>query len=128
MAGSRGSESRESIFVVSGYDLFQSIGQELKVKEIIEATQPLRRKEVVESQRLICINWKEGKRERDLVVGVELMLFYLRGKCCGRQVEESLFLIASSFSVKWEVSRAGFGNQGEGLKKQVKVCNSPQKK
>lgn len=72
MAGSRGSEPRESIFVVSGYDLFQSIGQ---VKERIEATQPLRRKEVVESQRLICINWKEGKRERDLVVAVEADAF-----------------------------------------------------
>ena len=48
------------------------------------------------------------------------MLFYLGGKCCGGQVEESLFLIASSFSVKWEVSRAGFWNQGEGLKKTSK--------
>ena len=36
VAGSRGSEPGESIFVVSGYDLFQSIGQELKIKEIIE--------------------------------------------------------------------------------------------
>lgn len=75
MAGSRGSEPRESIFVVSGYDLFLSIGQELKVKEITEATQPLRRKEVVESQRLICINWEEGERERDLVIGVKTDAF-----------------------------------------------------
>ena len=63
MAGSRGSEPGESIFVVSGYDLFQSIGQEIKIKEIIEATQTLRRKEVLESQKLICINWKKDKRE-----------------------------------------------------------------
>lgn len=84
MAGSRGSEPGESIFVVSGYDLFQSIGQELKIKEIIEATQPLRRKEVVESQKLICINWKEGKRERDVVVGVETDVFLFGRKVLWR--------------------------------------------
>lgn len=33
-------------------------------EEITEATQSLKRKEEVESQVLICMNWKEGKGER----------------------------------------------------------------
>lgn len=48
MEGSRESEPKEGTLVfhfLRGYELIQSIGQELKGKEITEATQPLRRKE-----------------------------------------------------------------------------------
>lgn len=52
------------------------------------------------------------------------MSFYLgEQKCSGVGLEESSFLIASPFSVKWELSRAISENEDRDLQTEVKFCN-----
>lgn len=92
--------------------------------EITEEPQSPRKKEEPEFQVLICTTWKEDKGERCSDRSENRCLFiWERRNAEGVGLEESSFLIASSFSVKWEVRRAISESEERALKKHVKFCN-----